>query len=87
MDPGTVALLIPIVGIVCGTGMVAAIAISIAIGVSRSGGKKHIQQQEALLVKLQSLETRVVAHEQDIEKLQEENRFLNRLLTENPADR
>lgn len=75
-------------GIVCGTGMITVIGVSIARAISRSRDKKELQRDYAarikgILKRLESLEARVAEQDFEVKQLREDNRFLNKLLKDN----
>jgi hypothetical protein len=83
-NTANIALLIPSVGIIFGTGMITAITVSIIRAVSRpkKGGQTALPagMPTGMPARLKKLEERVTAQGAEIRKLQEESAFLVKLL-------
>jgi hypothetical protein len=69
-----------IAGIICGTGMITLISLAIIRALSRKRRSANDPRLEAILHRLDAIEAKVVIHDDEVQQLQEENRFLNRLL-------
>jgi hypothetical protein len=79
-NTANIALLIPIVGIIFGTGMITAITVSIIRAVSRPKKGGQTALPAGMPARLKKLEERVTAQGAEIRKLQEESAFLVKLL-------
>ena len=83
--------LIPLAAITCGTGMITIVGVSIARAISRSRLSKEQRRDYAarynrLQERIESLEARIAEQELEVGRLQEDNRFLNRLLKDDRQD-
>ena len=72
--------LVPIVGIVCGTGMITIVCVSIAWAISRARSSRSLDMMENILDRLEALEARSAAQGNDMRQLQDQAVFLDRLL-------
>ena len=71
---------VAVVGTVCVTGMISVIGISISRAISKSKHKQDFQRIDGVLRRLEILESRIAEQDDEVRRLQEDNRFLNRLL-------
>ena len=83
--------LVPLAGIVCGTSMLTIIGVSVVRAVARARSSAALQGDHAsrinrLQESIESVEVRITEQETDIRRLQEDNRFLNKLLKDERQD-
>ena len=83
--------LVPLAGIVCGTSMITIIGVSVARALAKARSSAALQRDYAsrinrLQENIESFEARIAEQETDIRRLQEDNRFLNKLLKDDRQD-
>jgi hypothetical protein len=69
-----------IVAIICGTGMISIISVGIIRALSRRRKTKDVATFDIIMKRLDSIEAKILAQDEEVQRLGEDNRFLNRLL-------